>query len=395
MTDIPHQALNPPTRILLGAGPSSVSSRVLRAMMAPIVGQHDPYFENLVRDIMGLLRFTFRTKNPLTFPVAGTGSGGMQAAFDNFLEPGDVAVIGINGAFGERMLDIAERTGAKIIPVKAEWGKIIEPEQIESALKSQKKVKLLAIVHIETSTGILQPLAQASRLAKEYGALFLVDAVTSHGGQELAVDDWGIDICYSATQKCSGAPTGLSPFTANQKAYDTLAKRKQKVKNWYMDLQLNTNALDGGLIYHHTAPSSMLYAIHEALVMITEEGLEARVKRHLRNGKALQAGLEAMGLKLFADRRHRARVLTTVRIPDGVDDIRVRQRLLNEAGIEIGRGIGPLRGKIWRIGLLGNSSTEENVLICLKELEKQLAREGYKAEPGAGVTAGVQALSKG
>ncbi len=394
MSQVPHQSLNPPTRILLGAGPSSVGPRVLRAMTAPIVGQHDPYFENLVRDIQGLLRFTFRTKNPLTFPVAGTGSGGMQAAFDNFLGPGDVAVIGINGAFGERMLDIAGRTGAKIVPVKAEWGKIIEPEQIEEALKSQKKVKLLAIVHIETSTGILQPLAEVSKLAKDYGALFLVDAVTSHGGQELAVDDWGIDICYSATQKCIGAPTGLSPFTANKEAFNTLAKRKQKVKNWYMDLQLNTNALDGGLIYHHTAPSSMLYAIHEALTMIIEEGLEARVGRHMKNGKALQDGLEAMGLKLFADRKHRARVLTTVKIPEGIDDLRVRQRLLNGAGIEIGRGIGPLRGKIWRIGLLGNSSTEENVLICLKELERQLAKEGFKSEPGVGVSAAIKALNK-
>lgn len=394
MSELPHHSLNPPARILLGAGPSSVHPRVLKAMMSSIVGQHDPYFETLSAEVMELLRYTFQTKNKVTFPIAGTGSGGMQAAMDNFLEPGDVAVIGVNGAFGERMVDIANRTGARVVPVSAEWGRIIEPEQIESALKAEKKIKLLSMVHIETSTGILQPLREASELAKKYEALFLVDAVTSHGGQELDVDDWGIDICYSATQKCIGAPTGLSPLTISQKAYDSLSKRSQKVKNWYMDVQLNMNALSGGIVYHYTAPSAMIYAIYEALLMITEEGLEVRWKRHLRNGTALRAGLEAMGLTLFADKNHRASVLTTMRIPAGVDDERFRAKLLNESGIEIGRGLGNLRGQIWRIGLMGNSSTEENVLICLKEMEKHLAGEGYRVKPAAGVTAAISSLSK-
>jgi alanine-glyoxylate transaminase/serine-glyoxylate transaminase/serine-pyruvate transaminase len=365
-------------------------------MTEPILGYMDPYFFTIMDDTMRLLRFLFRTKNELTFPISATGSAGMEASLCNFLEAGDTAVIGVNGFFGQRLADIALRYGANVIQANAEWGRIIEPEVIKAALKSQKKVKLLALVQAETSTGILQPLTTAAQLAKEYGALFLVDAVTSLGGHELAVDDWGIDICYSGSQKCIGCPPGLAPFTANQKALETLKTRTCNVPSFYLDLSLLAKYWlgNGGRSYHHTAPTCLIYALHEALALIAEEGLEARVQRHRRNGSALQSGLEAMGLKLHAQPGHRLNTLTTVRIPSGVDDLRVRQRLLNEFGIEIGGGLGALKGQVWRIGLMGHSSTEENVLLVLSALEKLLVDEEYSVEPGAGVTAAVQKLRR-
>jgi len=394
MTSASHQRLNPPYRVLLGPGPSNIHPRVQQAMVAPIVGHLDPYFSNVMDDTVDLLRALFRTKNRLTFPISGTGSAGMEASFCNFLEPGDVAVIGVNGLFGERMVDNALRCGAEVIPVASEWGRIIEPEAIAAALKARKRVKLLALVHAETSTGILQPLTEASRLAKQYEALFLVDTVTSLGGHEVAVDDWGIDICYSSTQKCISCPPGLAPFTANQMALDALEARTHKVQSWYLDLSLLSAYWATGRFYHHTAPICMIYALHEALRIITEEGIDARIKRHLEHGSALQAGLQAMGLTLHAQEGYRLNVLTSVRIPAGVDDLKVRQSLLNEFGIEIGGGLGPLKGQIWRIGLMGHSSTEGNVLLILYALEKLLAREGYPVESGAGVTAAIQALKK-
>jgi len=396
MPDISYQKLKPPNRILLGPGPSNVHPRVQRAMTEPLLGYLDPYFLTIMDDIMNLLRFLFRTKNELTFPISATGMAGMEASFCNFLERGDVAVIGVNGFFGERMVENARRCGADVIPLNTEWGRIVEPEAIEAALKSRPRIKLLALVQAETSTGVLQPLTEASRLAKEYEALFLVDAVTSLGGQELAVDDWGIDICYSGSQKCISCPPGLSPFTANQKALDTLKTRSSGVSSFYLDLSLLAKywLASNGRVYHHTAPALMFYALHEALVLIAEEGLEARIQRHLRHGAALQAGLEAMGLTLHAQAGHRLSTLTTVRIPPNVDDLRVRQRLLDEFGIEIGGGLGALKGKVWRIGLMGHSSTEENVMLFLSALEKLLTDEGYPVEPGAGVAAATQNLKK-
>ena len=387
MPNISNQLLNPPIRVLLGPGPSNIHPRVQMAMLAPIVGHLDPYFVTIMEDTMELLRTIFQTKNNLTFPISGTGSAGMEASFCNFLEPGDVAVIGVNGLFGERMVDNAERCGAKVIQVTGEWGRIIEPEAIDTALKAQRRVKLLALVHAETSTGVLQPLVEASRLAKQYDTLFLVDTVTSLGGHEVAVDDWGIDICYSGTQKCLSCPPGLAPFTANQAALDTLQARTNKVQSWYLDVSLLSNYWSASRFYHHTAPINMVYALHEALALIVEEGLEIRIKRHLRNGLALHAGLEAIGLTLHAQEGYRLSTLTSVRIPPGIDELRVRQRLLNEFGIEIGVGLGPLKGQIWRIGLMGHSSSMENVLLLLSNLENLLLDEGYRLEPGAGVIA--------
>ena len=394
MNNISYQHLNPPLRILLGPGPSNVHPRVQQAMAAPMVGHLDPYFVKIMDDTVELLRFLFRTQNRLTFPISGTGSAGMEASFCNFLEPGDTVVIGVNGVFGERMVDNAARCGAEVIPVTAEWGKIVAPEAIETVLKSRKKVKMLALVHAETSTGVLQPLSEASQLAKQYGALFMVDTVTSLGGQEVAVDDWGIDICYSGTQKCISCPPGLSPFTANQKALDVLHARKSKGNSWYLDLALLSAYWGTGRVYHHTAPVTMIYALHEALALIAEEGLESRLKRHQKNAAALKAGLEAMGLVMHAEEGHRLNSLTSIRIPAGVDDLRVRQKLLNEYNIEIGGGLGPLKGKIWRIGLMGESSSEENVLFLLYAMEKILQAEGYQLETGAGVTAAIQVLKK-
>jgi alanine-glyoxylate transaminase/serine-glyoxylate transaminase/serine-pyruvate transaminase len=362
------------------------------AMMAPMVGHLDPYFVTVMEDTVKLLRAVFRTSNELTFPISGTGSAGMETGFCNFLEPGDVAVIGVNGFFAERMVDNALRCGAKVVQVPVEWGRIVEPEAIEAALKAEKKVKLLALVHAETSTGVLQPLIEVSQLAKKYNALFLADTVTSLAGHEVAVDDWGIDICYSGTQKCLSCPPGLAPFTVNKKALSVVQARNSKVPSWYLDLSLLATYWSNDRFYHHTAPISMVYAFYQALILVIEEGLEKRIQRHQKNGQALQAGLEAMGLELHAQKGHRLNTLTTVRIPSGVDDLRVRRGLLNEFNIEIGGGLGPLKGKVWRIGLMGYSSTEENVLHLLYCLGKLLSSEGYRVEPGIGVAAAIKAF---
>jgi len=393
MSGISYLNLKAPDRILLGPGPSNVHPRVQQAMLEPIVGYLDPYCLTIMDDDVNLLRFLFQTKNELTLPISGTGSSGMEASFINFLEPGDIAIIGVNGIFGERMVNIAQRCGATVVQVSAEWGQIIEPEAIEAVLKTQKRVKLVALVQAETSTGVLQPLVEISRLAKRYGALFLVDSVTSLGGHELAVDDWGIDICYSCSQKCIGAPSGLSPITVSAAALDVLQKRNSKVPSFYLDLSLLSNYWTKK-VYHHTGPICLFYALHEALAIIADEGLETRWQRHLRHGSALQAGLQAMGLALHAQEGHRLSTLTSVRIPQGVDDLRVRQRLLNEFGIEIGGGLGPLKGQIWRIGLMGHSSTVENVLHLLYAMEKILPAEGYTVESGVGITIAVQTLRR-
>jgi len=397
MPGIPYQEIKPPQRILLGPGPSNVHPHVQQAMMAPVLGHMDPYFYTIMEDTMSLLRYLFQTENKLTFPISATGSAGMEAGLCNFLEPGDVAVIANNGFFADRMINIALRCGAEVIQLDAEWGHIIEPEAIEAALKSRGKVKLLALVHAETSTGVLQPLTEAAQLAKQHEALFLVDAVTSLGGHELAVDDWGIDICYSCSQKCLSCPPGLSPITVSQKAMDTIPNRSHAIPSYYLDLSLLSKYWirdKGQRAYHHTAPACMFYALREALALDAEEGLEARIQRHARHGAALQAGLEAIGLTLHVQPGYRLNTLTTVRIPEGIDDARIRQRLLSDYSIEIGGGLGTLKGKVWRIGLMGYASTEQNVLLILSALEKLLAEEGYKTESGAGIKAAVESLRK-
>ena len=358
-----------PKRLLMGPGPSDVHPNVLKAMATPLLGHLDPEFLNIMNETMDLIRYVFETDNKLTVAMSGTGSSGMETVFVNLIEPGDKVIIGVNGLFGQRMVDVADRAGAEVIQVEAEWGNIIDPKMIEAALKNNGPVKAIAVVHAETSTGVRQPLKEISKLAKEYDALFFVDAVTSLGGINVGVDENEIDAVYSGTQKCISAPPGLSPVSFSNKAVEALNARKTKVQSWYLDLSMIQAYWGKERFYHHTAPISMIYSLHEALRLIKEEGLETVFKRHELNGRALQAGLEAMGLELAAQEGYRLPMLTSVKIPDNVEDANVRKLLLQRYGIEIGGGLGPLKGKIWRVGLMGYSSQRINVMQFLSALE--------------------------
>ncbi|MDQ1279796.1 MAG: alanine-glyoxylate transaminase / serine-glyoxylate transaminase / serine-pyruvate transaminase [Thermoproteota archaeon] len=381
--------LNPPERILLGPGPSNVSARVMKALSSPIVGYMDPYFFDIMNQTQILLRNTFKTKNALTLPLSGTGSAGMEAAFSNTIEAGDEVVVGVNGYFGERMCEVITHLGGTPVRVVEEWGRIISEDAIEGALKNSK-AKIIAIVHGETSTGIEQPIKEIAALTKKYDAILIVDAVTSLSGCELDVDGWGIDVCYSGSQKCINCPPGLAPITVNERALNTILNRKTKVPNFYLDLSLISKYWSETRVYHHTPPASMIYAIREALRVVQEEGLENRWERHRRNSQAFIAGIEAMGLKMHAQMDHRLPSLNTVVIPDGVSDASLRRRLLNDFDIEIGGGLGALRGKIWRIGLMGINSTEKNVIMMLETLERTLNKEGFHTNFGEGVKAATE-----
>ena len=381
------ESLQPPGRVLLGPGPSTVNARVLRALSIPLVCHLDPAFLRIMDATRQLLQLVFQTSNELTIPISGTGSAGMEACLVNLLEPGDAAVICVNGVFGTRMVDIVERCGATAVRVEAPWGRSIDPADVAAALQRCPHPKLLAIVHAETSTGVWQPLEDIGRLAHAAGALFVVDTVTSLGGCPVHVDDWGIDACYSATQKCLSCPPGLAPITFGARALEVLRRRKTKVQSWYLDLTMIEKYWGAERVYHHTAPISMNYALYEALRVVEEEGLENRWRRHERNHHALRAGLAAIGLGLAAQEGRQLWTLNSVRIPDGVDDRRVRGILLDEFSIEIGGGLGPLQGKTWRIGLMGESSTLANVLSVLSALERALPRCGHRLDAGAGVAA--------
>jgi len=375
-----YERFQPPKRILLGPGPSPVDDRVLAAMSAPLLGHLDPLFLRCMDDVQSLLRYVFETENRVTIPISATGSAGMEAALVNVIEPGDEVVVCINGVFGQRMRDIVERAGGKPVVVEAQWGEAIDVNKIEAAFNSSKP-KALALVHAETSTGVLQDLNGLSDLAHSRDALLIVDAVTSLGGHPVGVDRNGIDICYSGTQKCLGAPPGLSPITFNERAIDRIRARRSKVQSWYLDITLVEKYWGDDRTYHHTAPISMNYALREALRLIHEEGLEARWRRHELNHRALVAGIEAMGLQMAVAAGHRLWSLNAVSVPDGVDDARVRARLLEE-DIEIGGGLGPLKGRIWRIGLMGSGSTEENVRLVLDALHRSLNAEGFSCPSG-------------
>jgi alanine-glyoxylate transaminase/serine-glyoxylate transaminase/serine-pyruvate transaminase len=392
MSDKALSDLNPPPRILLGPGPSNVHPRVYQAMMAPILGHLDPDFLRIMDETKELLRAVFRTQSEETIAVSGTGSAGMEAAVANLIEPGERAVVCVKGFFGDRMAEMASRYEAEVTRVEGEWGRIIEPEAVEAALKAASHTKVVAIVHAETSTGVLQPLEDIVRLAHEHDALVMVDTVTSLGGCEVAVDDWGIDACHSASQKCLSCPPGMAPLTFSPRATDALRSRETKVRTWYLDMTLLDNYWGGKRAYHHTAPMTMVYALREGLRLVLEEGLEARVSRHQHNGEALRAGLEAMGLTLHAQEGYRLPLLTTVRIPEGIEDVKLRRALLYEHSIEIGGGLGPLAGKVWRIGLMGMGSSAENVLAVLQALEQELSAQGFGLEKGAGVAAADRVL---
>ncbi len=384
---------NPPDRLLLGPGPSQVHPRVLRAMSAPLLGHLDPAFVQMMEEVKDLLRVVFATSNPLTIPISGTGSAGMEACLVNLLEPGDEFVVGVNGVFGSRMAEVAERAGAVVRRVEAPWGNVIRPEQIEAALKNTTKPKLVAVVHAETSTGAWQPLPEIAKLAHHHGALVLVDCVTSLGGAPVLVDEWRIDAAYSGTQKCLSCPPGLSPITFSPRAVDVVKARKTKVQSWYLDLSLLAQYWGEERVYHHTAPITMNYALREALRLVVEEGLEARYERHRRNHEALAAGLGPLGLSLAAEAGHRLPMLNAVTVPDGVDEAKVRAQLLREHGIEIGGGLGPMKGKVWRIGLMGESSRRASVLTLLAALEDGLAACGKAVRRGASVAAAVASYS--
>lgn len=367
-----NEAFQPPSRLLLGPGPSMVAPSVLEAMSKPLVGHLDPAFVGMMDEIKAMLRSVFRTENRMTFPVSGTGSAGMEFCFVNLVEPDDEVVVGINGVFGGRMADVAERCGAKVIRVESEWGRIIEPAQIAAAVDGRKP-KLVAVVHAETSTGALTPIPEISRIAHEAGALMLVDTVTSLGGCPVEIDEWDVDAVYSGTQKCLSCPPGLAPVSLSERALEIATTRRTKVQSWYLDVNLLASYWGAERVYHHTAPISMNYALHEALRLVLEEGLEARFARHERNHLRLKEGLAELGLELASQPGHQLWQLNSVRVPDGVDEAAVRARMLNDFGIEIGAGLGPLKGRVWRIGLMGESSTSDSVEIALNALGQILS----------------------
>ena len=378
----------PSGRLLMGPGPSGVHPRVLEALSIPIVGHLDPQFLAVMDRIQEMLRRLFRTENRLTIAVSGTGSSGMESAFVNVVEPGDEVLVCVNGVFGNRMSDIVERIGGVLHRIDRPWGEVFDPAEIEEALQRHPDVKVVAIVHAETSTGALQPLEEIGELCRRDDRLFLVDCVTSLGGERFEADEWNIDVAYSGTQKCLSCPPGLAPVTFSERAVDKLKSRQTKVVSWYLDLSMIEKYwTDGERAYHHTAPISMNYALHEALCLVHEEGLEARWERHRHNSAALVAGLEALGFSLFAQQGHRLPMLNAVWIPEGVDDAAFRKALLEDYDIEIGGGLGEVAGKIWRIGLMGETSSRANIMAFLGALEALLKESGHLETPGAGLEA--------
>lgn len=379
--------ISPAPRILLGPGPSLLPPEVAAAMAAPMMGHMDPIFTAIMDNVRLMLKEVFQTKNAVTIQLPGGGMAGMQTAFTNVIEPGDTVIMGVAGYFSGRMLSILERLGARVVKVEAEWGRAIPAEAFEKALR-QHKAKVVAVVHGETSTGIEQPLADVSRLAQQAGALLVVDAVASLGGVAVPVDDWGADICYGGSQKCLSGPPGVAPITVSERAMEAIRARTTPITSFHFDLTLLEKYwLGAPRAYHHTAPVPLVYGLHEALRLALNEGLPARFARHALMTRGLIAGLEALGLQLFADPAYRLASLTTVRVPAGVDEARVRKALLNEYNIEIGGGLGPVAGQIWRIGLMGHSASKANVLLVLSALEGLLKREGVKVAGGASLAA--------
>ncbi len=378
--------LNPPTRTLLGPGPSDVHPRVLAALARPTVGHLDPYYLEMMDKLQSGLRELFRTANPMTFAVSGTGSAGMEATVVNLIEPGDAMVVGVNGVFGARMADVAQRAGAKVTTIQRPWGEVFTPEEVARAVAAAKP-KVVGIVMAETSTGAWQPIEEISRVVHDAGALLLVDAVTALGGIPVEVDAWNIDAIYSGTQKCLSCPPGLAPVSFNDRAMDVVLRRKTKVQSWYLDASMLASYWGADRAYHHTAPINMTYALYEAVSIILEEGLEAAIARHALHHRALKAGLAAIGIGYLAQEGHQLPMLNAIAVPHGVDDARVRHNLLTRFGIEIGAGLGEFKGKAWRIGLMGYGARADNVRLVLSALEQLLADEGHKFEHGASAAA--------
>ena len=380
-------AFTAPPRLLMGPGPSNAAAAVLAAMSQPLVGHLDPVFVKMMEELKTMLRAVFLTRNELTFPVSGTGSAGMEFCFVNLVEPGDEVIVGVNGVFGMRMADVAERCGARVTKVESAWGNIITAQQIAEALRTVSKPKLVAIVHAETSTGALTPVEEISKLAHDAGALLLLDAVTSLGGCPVRIDEWNVDAVYSGTQKCLSCPPGLAPVSFNARALEVARRRRTKVQSWYLDVNLLASYWGQERVYHHTAPISMNYALHAALRLVLEEGLENRWRRHKQNHLALKSALAAVGLELASQEGHQLWQLNAIRVPAGVDEAELRKQLLTDFNLEIGAGLGPLKGKIWRVGLMGETSSRENVRLFLSAFCQVLNECGRATDVKAALAA--------
>jgi alanine-glyoxylate transaminase/serine-glyoxylate transaminase/serine-pyruvate transaminase len=383
------QSFHPPVRTLMGPGPSDVNPRILEAMSRPTVGHLDPVFVALMDEMKGMLRYAFRTENDLTMPVSAPGSAGMEMCFVNLVEPGDKVIVCQNGVFGGRMRENVERCGGTAVMVEDDWGRAVDPDKVEAALKANPDAKVLAFVHAETSTGAISDAKTLSALGHAHDCLVIADTVTSLAGSPLLVDEWELDAVYSGTQKCLSCVPGLSPVTFSQRAVDAVTSRKSKVQSWFLDLNLVLGYWGGAgkRTYHHTAPVNTLYALHEALVILQEEGIENSWARHQRNHEALRAGFEAMGLEFVVPEGERLPQLNAVSIPEGVDEAAVRAALLSSYNLEIGAGLGAMAGKIWRVGLMGFASHETNVLFCLGALDAVLTAMGAKIKSGVAVEA--------
>ncbi|MDH3886968.1 MAG: alanine--glyoxylate aminotransferase family protein [Gammaproteobacteria bacterium] len=383
------QSFHPPVRTLMGPGPSDVNPRILEAMARPTIGHLDPEFVNMMDQMKELLRYAFQTSNELTMPVSAPGSAGMEMCFVNLVEPGDKVIVCQNGVFGGRMKENVERCGGIAVMVEDDWGVAVDPQKVLQALKANPDARILAFVHAETSTGAISDAETLTALAHQHDCLVIVDSVTSLAGSPLMVSDWDIDAIYSGTQKCLSCVPGLSPVSFSQRAIDVITSRKTKVQSWFLDLNLVLGYWGGGAkrAYHHTAPVNTLYALHEALVILQEEGIENSWARHQKNHDALRSGLEAMGLSFVVPEGQRLPQLNAVSIPDGVDEAAVRSALLNEYNLEIGAGLGAMAGKIWRVGLMGFASNQTNVLFCLGALDAVLSSMKAPVDSGVAVAA--------
>ncbi|HEX3724819.1 MAG TPA: alanine--glyoxylate aminotransferase family protein [Pirellulales bacterium] len=378
--------LNPPVRVLLGPGPSDTHPRVLQALAQGTVGHLDPYYLQLMNDMQRMLQALFRTQNPMTLAISGTGSAGMEASVVNVIEPGDSMVVCVNGIFGGRMVDVAQRAGAQVTKIEKPWGEVFSANDLAAVL-GQARPKVVGIVMAETSTGAWQPIEAIAKVVHDAGAMLLVDAVTALGGVPVEVDKWNVDVIYSGTQKCLSCPPGLAPISFSPRAMEVVLSRKAKVQSWYLDVTMLAKYWGSERVYHHTAPINMTYALYEALRLVHEEGLEACFARHMANHRALKAGLAALGIEYTAAAEHQLPMLNAVRIPAGVDDAAVRGALLNRYGIEIGGGLGAFKGQVWRIGLMGYGSRPGNVFLLLAALEQLLAEQNYRFDHGASIAA--------
>ncbi len=391
-------SFHPPVRTLMGPGPSDVSPRVLEALSRPTIGHLDPAFVTMMDEIKGLLRYAFRTDNALTMPVSAPGSAGMETCFANLVEPGDKVIVCQNGVFGGRMKENVERCGGTAVMVQDTWGSAIDPIKLETALKENTNAKIVAFVHAETSTGALSDAKTLCEIAHKHGCLTIVDAVTSLGGVPLLVDEWNIDAIYSGTQKCLSCTPGLSPVSFNDRAVEKIKNRTTTVQSWFLDLNLVMaywgDGGGGARSYHHTAPINALYGLHESLVILEEEGLEAAWQRHAYHHQALRAGIEAMGLGFVVAEGDRLPQLNAVTIPDGVTEADVRRQLLADYNLEIGAGLGDLAGKVWRIGLMGYACNKKNVLFCLGALDAVLGEMTENINKGVAVPAAMAFYSQ-